>query len=832
MRKRVLKFGGTSVADPAAVRRVVDVICATRAEAHPVVVVSAMGGVTSLLLGAAEAAASGHDPSDNLEEIRARHLYAVTDLADGPDRVRLIELLEDELTELTRILDGMALVREAPARPLDRVLSYGERLSSEIVAAALRARGVRASAVDARRAVVTDDRFGEAMVDPEATAAGIRTAIAECSGVPVFTGFLGATPTGETTTLGRGGSDYSAALVGAALDAEAVEIWTDVCGVMSADPSLVPQAFSLETLSYDELLEMSHWGAKVIHGPAVRPVRAAGIPLIIRNTFDIGFAGTRVAPGVRPDVSRPVRGIASIGEVHLLTLEGDGHEGSRAIASRFFEALARVRAHVFLISQASSVRSICVAVDPERAGAAQVEIDAEFRLERESGALEPVRVEMDCSVIAAVGGGMRETPGIAGQVFSVLGRQGVNVRAIAQGASELNISLVVGSADEGRALRAIHDSFFVPGVRVAEVYLVGTGRVGGALLEQIRADEEARAAEGEPRRIRVSGLARSRGAHVAPDGVDLERWDERIQGGGEGIREMVNAAQASRHHPRVFVDCTASDAPVRYYGELLRSGVSIVCANKLGLSGPTAEYDRLRSAVSAGARLFNETTVGAALPLLRALADLRDTGDRVHSIEGVLSGTTSFLFDRIMSGVPLSEAVREAHDSGYTEPDPREDLSGRDVVRKAIILARTIGIAIEPDAVVFEPILGGSGWEDLDLGAFWDRLPEVDPAWEDRCTRALSGSRRLTYLARISRDEVRVEVTEISEDHPAWGLRGTDNLVAIRSDRYDRTPLVVRGPGAGPEVTAAGVYADVLRARAEAWEEPWFARLRPDQSSR
>ncbi|MCB1057861.1 MAG: bifunctional aspartate kinase/homoserine dehydrogenase I, partial [Acidobacteria bacterium] len=713
--------------------------------------------------------------------------------------------------DLEDLLHGVSLVREASPRTLDAILSHGERLSAPVVAAAMRAAGLPATDCDTRPLVVTDAGFGSAHVDVEATNERLRDFFRDLETVPVLTGFIAATREGETTTLGRGGSDYTASLVGAGVGAEAVEIWTDVDGVMSADPRLVPTARPISRLSYIELMELSHFGAKVIYPPSVHPTRRAGIPLWIRNTFNPSAPGTLVDAGpaaqepLEPHAN-PVRGIASIRRIALLRLEGDGMVGVPGIAMRLFGALAREKVNVVLISQASSEHSICFGIAPEAVNVAARSLAEEFALERQAGLIDELIVEDDVSVVAAVGTGMRERPGIARAIFGALADRGISVRAIAQGSSELNVSLVVPARDEQRAVVALHERFFAR-LRPVEIHLAGVGRVGRALLAQVAAG----AAEIARRRgleLNLTAVADSRGV-FAPEGA-LDPATAAAELAAAPHLEPLEihlrrvAARAGRS---VFVDCTSSDEVGAAYGPLLAAGVPVVSANKRPFAATWAEWPQVGP-------VYHEATVGAGLPVVGVLRDLIASGDRLLRVEGVLSGTLGFLLHRLRTGHRFSAALREAYDLGLTEPDPREDLSGGDVGRKLLILARLAGYPLEPADVHVEPLLpADAGWEKHELADFWHRVPELDPVFAARVEAA--AGRPLAYLARFDGETARVGLEVIDGSHPAAALEGTENLVVLTTERYHHEPISVRGPGAGPDVTAAGVFADLLRAAGE-----------------
>jgi aspartokinase/homoserine dehydrogenase 1 len=578
---------------------------------------------------------------------------------------------------------------------------------------------------------------------------------------------------------------------------------------MSADPRIVPEAVPLEALSYDELMELSHFGAKVVHPPSVHPTRATGVPLLIRNTLRPEAPGTLIGPTA--DVRRTVCGVSSIAPVALLRLEGDGMVGVPGIAMRLFGALARRGVSVILISQASSEHSLCFAIEPQAVPAASSGISEEFALELEAGLVDPLIVEEQQAVIAAVGNGMRERPGLAGQLFGMLGARGVNVRAIAQGSSERNISLVVSAEQRATAVRAIHGAFFGDPARL-ELGLVGVGRVGGALLQQLAGAREL--LEGRGVRVAIVGVASSRRLALSDAGLRPEDALAALERGevDRGAEALVERLARSEAPLRVLVDATASDDVPDLYARAAGAGVAVVTANKRLPAGPLAGWQAL---TGRGRRLYCETTVGAGIPVLRALRDLIETGDKVIRIEGLVSGTLGFVLDAVAQGRSLSEAVRVAFERGYTEPNPGEDLSGTDVARKALILAREAGLDLEPSDVAHEPLLPGVDWPALALDEFWERLSERDGELAARQAEAARDGGRLCYLARVEEGRVEVSLRAIGKDHPCATARGTENVIAIQSERYCDLPLTLRGPGAGPDVTAAGMLADVLRAAVE-----------------
>ena len=815
---RILKFGGSSLATGERIAGVAEIVRRARADGPVAVVVSALGGVTNELgAAAAEAAHGAGEISHLLKPLAERHVEAVRAVAAEEEQAGLEDAVRSTIARLGELLQGLRLVGEVSPRSRDRILAYGELLSAPIAAAALRRAGAEARALDSRELIVTDGVFGSARVEMEATGERVREAFADQDAIPVVPGFVGATDGGDTTTLGRGGSDLTASILGVALGAEAVELWTDVSGVLSADPRLVPEARPIERLRYDELMELSHFGAKVVYPPSVHPVRAAGIPLWIKNTFEPAAPGTRVSEtgtGSAEEGS-PVRGITSIDQVVMGRLEGDGMVGVPGVAMRLFGALARSGVSVILISQASSEHSICFAVAPEDLEAARRAVDEEFRLDRRAGDIDELEVEEDVAIVAVVGAAMRERPGIAGRLFSVLGERGVNVRAIAQGSSELNISLVVKRPDKAAAVRAIHDGFFLGAPRAARLYLAGVGHVGGALLRQIdscRAEVEKRTGW----RLALRGVANSKAVVRDDQGLDAATAAERLaaEPAGRGSLEMID--ELLREHStaaRIFVDCTPSAEVGERHHDLLSAGVNVVTANKRPLAGEMAEFRRLMAA--GPGRLYHEATVGAGLPVIRALTDQLATGDELARAEGVLSGTASFLMGELARGEQFSRAVRRARELGVTETDPREDLAGEDIARKLLIVARLGGAELERDDLDVEPMVPADPWMTMSLDEFWRRLPELDEEMAERVEHAAAAGERLVYLASWDGHHARLELTRVDAGHPCHGLGAGENLIAFYTRRYAKIPLVVRGPGAGPEVTAAGVFADILRALAE-----------------
>lgn len=815
---RVMKFGGSSVGSPVAIRAVGEIVRDARRENDLVVVVSAFQGVTDQLIALARAAAHGRLLPDDWATLEERHISAARALLPPDTLESTLTDVVGHLRELRDLLHGVELVGELSQRVQDAVMSFGERLSAIIITAYLISERVKAEYLDMRRLVRTDNHFGAARVEQDASYHAIQRHFAAHSALQIATGFIGATATNETTTLGRGGSDYTASLLGAALDAEVIEIWTDVDGVYTADPRVVRGATPLDALTYEEAMELAHFGAKVIYPPTIQPALARGIPLLVKNTFASSAPGTLIAvrrPPFSNVAAHPIAGLTSTSGVDLLLVRGPGMIGVAGTAMRLFGALARHHINVILITQASSEHTICLAVAPTDTEAAVRRIEDEFALELRTGQLDPVGVRRECAIIAAVGEGMRERPGISGTLFSALGRRKINVIAIAQGSSELNISVVVARPDEAAALRVMHEAFFTPNRQDIHLFIAGAGAIGGVLLRQIDEQAERLSAEAGVN-LRLRGISTSRRMLIdAEDAIAPSAWRERLEREGDpaGTDRFIARMLELRLPNTIFLDCTASaDVPARY-AEALRAGVAVVTANKLGLTGPLSQYaEQQRAACEGRAAYHYETTVGAALPVLSTLRDLRATGDVVHTIEAAPSGTLSFILSAFDGSRPFSEAVRAAQQAGYTEPDPRDDLSGMDVARKLLILARECGHSLELADVRVKPLLSDRCLRAPTVEAFYTALRAEDTDFERRRAEAAADGLSLRFVARLESDRATAGLEAVAADHPFARLAGAENVFAFTTARYRTHPLVVRGPGAGAEVTAAGLLADILRA--------------------
>ncbi|MCS6988233.1 MAG: bifunctional aspartate kinase/homoserine dehydrogenase I [Chloroherpetonaceae bacterium] len=809
---KILKFGGTSVGAPERIETVIALVREAREKSPVAVVVSAFGGATDRLIEMAKKAADGDLAYKELFiEFEKRHLAAVHALVPIKSQAPALATVKMMLNELEDILHGTYLVGEYTERTLDFIMSFGERLSAFIIAEAFKAKGTDAEYCDARDLVKTDNRYGAAGILQEETYRNIRTYFLNRGALQVITGFIGSTLKGETTTLGRGGSDYTAAIFGAALHASEIQIWTDVDGFMTADPRKVKDAFPIPQMSYREALEMSNSGAKVLYPPTVQPAMLQNIPIRILNTFNPSFQGTLITASA-PERKVSVCGISSLDDVAVLRIEGSGLVRAIGTAKRVFSALANENVNVIFISQASSEHSICFAVALKDAERAKAAVEKEFHLEIAAGKIYPIDVETNLSIVAVVGENMKHRTGVAGWFFQTLGKNGINVVAIAQGSSEMNISVVINRADEEKALNALHEVFFLSKRKTLHLFLVGTGLIGGTFLRQL--DEHSKALrEQQSLEIKVVALARSKKMVFNPNGIDLKCWKTTLEERGEpkDMKEFVRRMKSLNLSGSVFIDCTAADEVVEHYEEILSSSISVVTPNKRANSGKYEDYKKLKlAAIQHDVKYLYETNVGAGLPVINTLNDLLSSGDKILKIEAVLSGSLSYIFNNFKGERNFSDVVREAMRLGYTEPDPREDLSGLDVARKILILARETGLPLELSDVKVENILPDPCLAAKTVEEFFVELEKANPMFEERKRQAEEQKRVLRFIASLENGEAQARLAAIDAEHPFYALSGSDNIIAYTTERYRERPLVVKGAGAGAEVTAAGVFANVI----------------------
>ncbi len=809
----VLKFGGTSVGSAAAIEQVLDILQDYRKAGKDfVVVVSAMGGMTNALVEMSDLAAKA---DDGYKSVFARfedtHLEAVRSLISAKGQSSVMAHLRRELNELEDILHGVFLLRELSPRSLDLIYSHGERLSAYLVAAAATERGLPARFADAREMIRTGSEFGKGRVNLEVTNELIAKKLADRKEVPIVTGFIASNKLGQTTTLGRGGSDYTASLLAAALDAAALEIWTDVDGVMTADPRRVREAFRLPAISYVEAMEFSHFGAKVIYPPTVQPLVQKGIPIWIKNTFRPQVEGTLISRESGPATRYRVKGISSIERITLVSVQGGGMAGVTGVASRLFTALALKEVNVVLITQASSEHSITFAVAPEDSQRAKKAIESEFDRELELGKIDPVRIDEEVSVVAIIGENMQNTPGISGKLFRAFGRNGINVVAIAQGSSELNISTVIRRTDLSKALGTLHDAFFLAESRTLNLFLVGPGLIGSTLLKQI-AEQTESLKKHRAVSVRVIAIADTDKMVFAEEGLGLGKWREALAAGEESnLGTFIERLKSLNLPNSVFVDCTSSKQIASVYQDLLGASINIVTPNKVANSGPLVEYTAFKkTALKTGTKFLYETNVGAGLPVIRVLQDLLHCGDEIVKIEGVLSGSLSYIFNSYDGSAPFHEVVRQAKEQGFTEPDPRDDLSGLDVARKILILAREAGLSVELDDVEISDLLPEACAKAPSVDAFFQELEKAEDFFAKLLSDAKAKGEKLCFVATLENGKLNVGLRGCGPDHPFQALSGSDNMISFTTQRYLHNPLVIKGPGAGAEVTAAGVFADII----------------------
>jgi bifunctional aspartokinase / homoserine dehydrogenase 1 len=810
---KVLKFGGSSLATPAAIRAVGAVVLDARRHEPVLVVVSAFRGVTDQLLDCARLAERGDvGYLRAFNQIARRHRASVTALV-ARGRAGTRRQVDTLLEELKSTLQGIYLLRHCPPRAFDMTASFGERLSALILAAYLK-RFHPAELADARDFVRTDDQFTHAAVNFAVTNRAVRARFAPLlrkrrAPIPVITGFIGATDDGQTTTIGRNGSDYSAAIVGAAVGASIIEIWTDVDGVLSADPKLVRGAFVLPRMTYEEAMELSYFGAKVIHSATIAPAVARRIPILIKNTFNPPAPGTLISnKGETADAV--AKGITTVDGLSLLTLRGPGMVGVPGIAERLFRTLAAKKVNIILISQASSEHTICLAVRSGDAARGIEAIEQEFRHEVDDQ-LMMVDHRPDQAILAVVGEGMKGRPGIAGKLFDSLGRNNININAIAQGASERNISCVIDAARQVRALNAIHQAFFESRKRLA-LAVVGVGNIGSALIEQLRQQRHYLLSRGFD--VQVVALANSRRFVVSPSGVDLANWKTAL-GAARGRMSpegLANRLAALELTNAAMVDCTANPSVVDAYPAFIDANFHIITPNKRANALPWRRYSALMEQMARRQKhFFYEANVGAGLPIMSTLRDLIASGDEIVKIEGILSGTLSYLFNTFDGSVPFSALVRDAHKMAFTEPDPRDDLSGQDVARKLLILAREIGLRMELNEVKVDSLVPRPLRRGAFSNRFFDDLAKYDAEVAGRVEAAGRRGAVLRYVGVLENGRAQAGLKEFPRDHPVASAKGSDNVIAFTTKRYRRTPLVVQGPGAGADVTAMGVFSDILK---------------------
>ena len=805
---KVLKFGGTSVGSVESILSLKEIVLKEAQEQNLVVVVSALGGITDKLIQTSRLAVEGKDEwrqeFDNM--VDRHHKMIDTIITDARKRETLFNTVDSLFEQLRSIYFGVFLIHDLSAKTQDVIVSYGERLSSQIVATLIDG----AKWFDSRNFIKTEYKNGKHQLDAELTNRLVRKTFADLPRISLVPGFISKDEhNNETTNLGRGGSDYTAAIIAAALNADVLEIWTDVDGFMTADPKVIPAAYTINQLSYIEAMELCNFGAKVIYPPTIYPVCIKNIPIKVKNTFNPEHPGTLIKEKIDDD-NKPIKGISSIKGTTLITVTGLSMVGVIGVNRRIFTALADNGISVFLVSQASSENSTSIGVKDDDAGAAIEVLNNEFRKEIETGAMYPMSAESGLATIAIVGENMKHTPGIAGKLFGALGRSGISIIACAQGASETNISFVVQQDYLRKSLNVIHDSFFLSEYKVLNIFICGIGTVGGKLIEQIRDQQEVLKKENRLN-LNVVGIASSSKAIFSRDGIDLYNYKSELAASEpSNSQKLLEGILKMNIFNSVFVDCTASQEVAGLYEPLLEHNVSVVACNKIAASSDYENYIRLKNiALTHGVKFRFETNVGAGLPIIGTINDLVHSGDRILKIEAVLSGTLNFIFNELSADVPFSETVRRAREQGYAEPDPRIDLSGMDVIRKLVILAREAGYHVEPEDVEKHLFVPDEYFEG-DVETFWRRLPELDQDFEKRRQTLEKENKHWRFVVCLDGGKTCVSLQAVDMHHPFYDLEGSNNIVMLTTERYREYPMLIQGYGAGASVTAAGVFANIM----------------------
>ena len=809
---KVLKFGGSSVASSENINKVINIVRESSLNNDVAVVVSALGGITDLLLKAGDLACKGDDNyKENFKIIEKRHLDIIRELIPIHNQSAVLSYIKKMLNTLENTLEGVFLINELSSKTSDKIVSFGELFSSYIIAEAMKNNGLNAAYKNSQELIVTDENFSNAAVLFEITNDKIENFFKQNKAkVIMFPGFVAKTEKGEVSTLGRGGSDYTAAIIAAATNSEILEIWTDVSGMFTANPTFVRQAFPIKNISYQEAMELSHFGAKVLYPPTIHPILQKEIPICIKNTFDPKAEGTLITK-ISSNIN-PIKGISHIENMALITLEGSGMVGIPGISKRLFEALSSEKINVSLITQASSEHSICFAISNNDADKARQAIDKEFSYEIEQNKIDPLIVEENNAIIALVGDNMKSHQGISGKMFSTLGKNNVNIRAIAQGASEKNISAVISHKDIKKALNTLHSEFFEDLTKQLNLFVIGVGNVGAKLLEQIK-NQQQYLLDNLKLQVRVIAMTNSKKMLFNEDGIELEDWKSRLPNGETLDMDLFHQKVTDLNYRNsIFVDNTANENISNLYADYLKESVAVVTCNKIACSSNYTNYLNLKQlAREYNAPFLFETNVGAGLPIIDTLKNLIASGDKVTKIQAVLSGSLNFVFNNFNKETSFYDVVEQAGIQGYTEPDPRIDLSGVDVMRKILILARESGTQLELNDIENDSFLPKSSLDTDSVPEFLETLKSEAKHFNKIQQKAAENNCKLKYVAEFDNGVAKVGLKEIPSDHPFYNLDGSDNIVLFFTERYPVQPLIIKGAGAGADVTASGLFADIIR---------------------